>query len=251
MIGRDTGSLQQEFAIVELAPGGHVERHVHAYEEALFVLEGTVTLSVAGADEELATNDYGLLEYGVPHALRNAGDAPARWLEVAAPPPDAEGLDDTVFVGDAVAGAETETPFRRGRFEESQLPEASGQLGLAGFAGGNVGGARLRMLIDREFGATQLNLLLLEYVPGGNIKEHDHAFEEAFFFLSGEVEATLEGKTQTMRGGDYFWSSAQSMHALANRSDAPVRWLETQIPQPPPRFAARFKGDWERLAEPH
>ena len=37
------------------------------------------------------------------------------------------------------------------------------------------------------------------------------------------------------------------MHALANRSAEPVRWLETQVPQPPSRHQARFKGDWERL----
>jgi quercetin dioxygenase-like cupin family protein len=249
LVSRTAGSVQQEVAVVELAPGGSVDRHLHAFEEALFVLGGTVTLAVAGTDAQLAQNDYGLLEHGVPHALRNDSTASARWLEVSAPPPGAGGLQDTLFVGDGVAGSDTETPLRRGRFEENQLPEASGTLGLAGFGGGNVEGARLKMLIDRDFGASQLNLLLLEYVPGGNIKEHDHAFEEAFFFLSGEIEAKLEGETHTLRAGDYCWSSAQSMHALANRSDAPVRWLETQIPQPPQRFAARFKGDWERLTE--
>jgi hypothetical protein len=37
------------------------------------------------------------------------------------------------------------------------------------------------------------------------------------------------------------------MHALRNVSDAPVRWLETQVPQPPSRYQARFVADWRRF----
>jgi hypothetical protein len=37
------------------------------------------------------------------------------------------------------------------------------------------------------------------------------------------------------------------MHALTNRSGESVRWLETQAPQPPPRYQARFVADWERF----
>jgi hypothetical protein len=27
-----------------------------------------------------------------------------------------------------------------------------------------------------------------------------------------------------------------------------VRWLETQVPQPPSRYQARFRNEWERTA---
>jgi hypothetical protein len=55
----------------------------------------------------------------------------------------------------------------------------------------------------------------------------------------------LDGTTYNLRAGDYCWSGAASMHAFTNRSDAPVRWIETQVPQPPSRLQARFRGDWE------
>jgi quercetin dioxygenase-like cupin family protein len=238
-------SPHQTLAIAELAPGGSVERHVHAFEEALFVLAGSLVLSVRERDEELAADDYAYVETGVPHALANRAGEPARWLELSAPPQGAPGLLDTAF--GELEGAEAEVGFVRARFDESELPAPSGALGLAGFAGGNVAGASLKMLIDRAFGASAFNLLFLEYASGGTIKEHDHAFEEAFFFLTGEIEAVLDGQTYTLRAGDFCWSAVQSMHSLTNRSDAPVRWIETQVPQPPPRHAARFKGDWERL----
>ena len=91
--------------------------------------------------------------------------------------------------------------------------------------------------------------MVVQYAPGGFINEHDHAFEEGFFFLEGEVEAGLEDSTHVLQAGDYCWSSVGSMHALHNRSDGIVRWLETQVPQPPSRYQARFVGDWERFLE--
>ena len=127
-----------------------------------------------------------------------------------------------------------------------QLPAPSGAIGLEGFGEANVGGAALKMLVERDNGATQFNLFVVQYQPGGFIKEHDHPFEEAFFFVSGEIEAVLDGETHTLQAGDYCWSSAGSMHAFTNRSDAPVRWLETQVPQPPSRYQARFRNEWER-----
>jgi len=60
--------------------------------------------------------------------------------------------------------------------------------------------------------------------------------------------ALLDGDGHLFGPGDYFWSGVGSAHELTNRSDNPVRWLETQAPQPPSRHQFRYFGDWERLA---
>jgi quercetin dioxygenase-like cupin family protein len=39
--------------------------------------------------------------------------------------------------------------------------------------------------------------MALQYVPGGGIKEHDHAFEEGFFIIEGELEGDLDGELHT------------------------------------------------------
>jgi quercetin dioxygenase-like cupin family protein len=244
LVDRAAGSAHQEIHVAELGPGGSVDRHLHAYEEGLYVLEGALSLGVAGADEELAADDFVFVDAGVPHALRNASQAPARWLKLSAPQSGA-GLDDPAFVGESGEG-ESDGTYRRGHFDVSQLPEPSGAIGLAGFGEANVGGAALKMLIEGATGATQFNLFVVQYQPGGFIKEHDHPFEEAFFFVSGQIEAVLDGQTYALQAGDYCWSSSGSMHAFTNRSDAPVRWLETQVPQPPSRYQARFVQEWER-----
>jgi quercetin dioxygenase-like cupin family protein len=246
IVDRAAGSVHQEIHVVELGAGGGIDRHLHAYEKAVYVLEGALTLSVAGVDEQLGPDDYAFLDAATPHVLRNASDGVVRWIELAGPQP-AIGLDDPVFVEEG-AGEGAEATYHRGHFDPGQLPAPSGAIGLEGFGEANVGGAALKMLVERDNGATQFNLFVVQYQPGGFIKEHDHPFEEAFFFVSGEIEAVLDGETYTLQAGDYCWSSAGSMHAFTNRSDAPVRWLETQVPQPPSRYQARFRNEWERTA---
>lgn len=246
LFGRDAGSAHQEVVIAELEPRGRVEQHLHAFEEAIYVLDGRLVFEAAGAREELVADDYVFVDRAVAHALRNESTGDAQWLEVSAPIPGGA-LDDTVFVeGDAPA-VDADPPYRKAHFDLAELPAPSAAIGLAGFGAANVGGAALKILLGPDTGASQFNLMLVQYAPGGFITEHDHAFEEGFYFIDGEIEAVLEGETHELRGGDYCWSSAGSMHGLRNVSDAPVRWLETQVPQPPSRYQARFVADWRRF----
>ncbi len=248
LVDRATGSTHHAITHLELAAGGRVDRHLHAFEEGIYVLSGSLAVDVAGSREELSADDYLWIELGVPHALENASGSDAAWIEVSAPLPEAD-LEDTFF-SDTVAGATPEVAYRRGHFDVADFPDPTQPLGLAGASGAasaNVGGASVKLLINQDLGASQFVLMTLRYVPGGAIKEHDHAFEEGFFFLEGEIEALLDGETYTLGPGDYCWSSVEGMHALTNRSDAPVRWLETQAPQPPSRQQFRYRGDWERL----
>ena len=245
LFGQAAGSPHQEAVVAELEPGGHVDRLLHAFEKAFYVLAGEVVLEIAGAVETLGSGDYVFVERGVSHGLRNDTAGAARWFEVSAPQPGGA-LEDTVFVDRDRTPDGLEIPYRKGHFDPAGLPEPSSAIGLAGFGAANVGGAALQILVGPDSGASQLNLMVVQYAPGGFITRHDHAFEEGFFFLTGEVEAELDGETHVLRAGDYFWSGVGSMHALTNRSDDTVRWLETQVPQPPSRFQARFVADWER-----
>ena len=246
LVDGQAGSVHQEAVVAELARGGGVDRHLHAFEEAIYVLEGRLTFEAAGSTEQLEADDYVFVDRGVAHELGNGGAGPCRWFEVSAPPPGGD-LDDTVFVAGQAAEPEVATPYRRAHFDVGELPEPSSAIGLAGFGNANVGGASLKILLGPDTGASQFNLMVVQYAKGGFIKRHDHAFEEAFLFLEGEIEAELDDHVHTLAAGDYCWSGVRSMHALANRTDRPVRWLETQVPQPPSRYPARFVADWDRF----
>src|SRR2546430_2709363 len=94
-------------------------------------------------------------------------------------------------------------PYRRNHFKIGELPKPNSAIGLAGFGGANVGGAALKVLVGPDTGASQLNLMVVQYASGGFIKRHDHAFKETFLFLEGEIEAELDDHVHTLAAGDY------------------------------------------------
>jgi quercetin dioxygenase-like cupin family protein len=105
------------------------------------------------------------------------------------------------------------------------------------------------MLVDQRLDAVLANMFMVEYQPGGVAHPHDHPFEETYYFLEGEIEAVADGKRYTLRPGDLFWTGVGASHAFYNKTDATVRWLETQSPQPPARHSYRFSRDWDYLAK--
>jgi mannose-6-phosphate isomerase-like protein (cupin superfamily) len=79
-----------------------------------------------------------------------------------------------------------------------------------------------------------------QYV-GAKIDPHDHTFEESYFFVSGRVRATAEGKTYDLGPGDAIWTGVGCLHSFENAGAEPVRWIETQAPLPPAREVFRFE----------
>jgi quercetin dioxygenase-like cupin family protein len=108
-------------------------------------------------------------------------------------------------------------------------------------------GITLKMLVDERLDAHLSTMFMVEYQPGGVAQPHDHPLEEAYVVLAGEVEAVADDERYTLRAGDVFWTGVGCIHAFHNTSDRPVRWLETQAPQPPSRHSYRFERDWDYL----
>jgi mannose-6-phosphate isomerase-like protein (cupin superfamily) len=49
--------------------------------------------------------------------------------------------------------------------------------------------------------------------------------------------------------GDIAWAGVGCPHSFRNLGGGPLRWLETQAPQPPRRHSYRFARDWDYLRE--
>jgi quercetin dioxygenase-like cupin family protein len=109
-------------------------------------------------------------------------------------------------------------------------------------------GVYLKWLLDENVGTVHHRLLFIEYQPGVSIGLHDHAFEEAYFILSGEVQATLDGQVYRAKAGDVLWTGVGCVHSFANLGTEPVRWLETFAPQPPKENVFRFVAEWDARA---
>jgi quercetin dioxygenase-like cupin family protein len=254
-----------------LAPGGWLRRHVHSFEEALYVLDGELILEIDGRVHRLVAGDFGLMNVGVRHTLANARGGQVRWLSVNSPlrlPPDGD-RRDTFFEGGAVDVATLDGAAQRPTFGDPTLrlvghydgtPPQAEALRLDDPARGRrpagmdtaltvYSGISVKMLVDRVFGADLLTMFTVDYEPGGSAQQHDHPFEETYVFLAGEVEAELDGEHHVLRAGDVVFAGVGSVHGFYNTGAGRVRWIETQAPQPPTRHSYRWLPHWTRFEE--
>jgi len=252
LVNRATGSVHTGLSINELTAGGHVDPHVHAFEESFYILSGEAVFTINGTSWALRPGDYGTAKVGTLHSW-HATSGPVRWLQMASPQPKPPGAErDTFFARNGTPPASaTHLDLAHlqdsllGHFDVSQIPPPGQRQG----AGQGLEGVFLKWLVDEAFGAIHHRLLFIEYQPGVSIARHDHTFEEAYFILEGEVEGTCDGQTYRAKAGDFFWTGVGCVHTFVNHSGAPVRWLETFSPQPPRDNVFRFMADWDKRAK--
>jgi quercetin dioxygenase-like cupin family protein len=252
LVDERCGSVHTGLSMNELARDGVVFPHAHSFEEGFYILSGRAVVSVEDRSYVLTAGDFGAVKVGTPHSWRNADSEPTRWLQMAAPQPKPAAAErDTFFLKDrTVPGAPQ--PLHEasahgdllGHFDAGQIPQ--GEDGR--MAAGGLKGVFLKWLIDEKFGARHHRMLFIEYQPGVSIGLHDHTFEESYFILSGEVEATLDGRRYVAGPGTVLWTGVGCVHAFANTGSEPVRWLETFSPQPPAENVFRFVAEWEQRA---
>ena len=270
LVGPPEGSVHTELAVGALAPSGWLARHVHSFEESLYVLEGELILELDQQVHRLVPGDYALMPIGVPHTLVSDGSQGVRWLSVNTPPRRAAdaAVADTLFAASApdvaalVAAAKRPAvgvPTTRWVGHYEGTPPQLEALALNDSARGRepagmdtallaYSGISVKMLVDGHLGASLLTMFTVDYEPGAAAQAHDHPFEETYFFLAGEVEAELDGVLYTLRAGDVVFAGVGSVHGFWNEGAGRVRWIETQAPQPPSRHAYRWETSWRRLA---
>jgi quercetin dioxygenase-like cupin family protein len=248
------------FGVCELDPGGSVAAHVHSFEESFHVLDGEAVVETSEGATLLRPGDYGLVPVGVPHAWRNPGAVPARWADMLAPQPRSRLGGDTVFVGppggERPHAVDPRDPRNRryGHIDPANMdPGKQSQELLAVSASMRTAllvysGITVKMMVDSDLGAQLQTMFMVQYEPSGVAGTHDHPFEETYMILEGEVDASFDGERHRLGPGDIAWAGVGCVHGFANPADRPVRWLETQAPQPPARHSYRFTRDWEYLA---
>ncbi|MET7686614.1 cupin domain-containing protein [Streptomyces sp. NPDC005483] len=261
LVGEADGSTHTGFGVCELRPDGSLAAHVHSYEESFHVLDGTVVLDVPEGSYLLEEGDYGLLPTGVPHAWRGAGDGVAHWADMLAPVPRARYGYDTQAVPPwpvrPPVRIDVRDPRTRsfGHIEPAQMdPGKQSQDLLAVSASMRTAllvysGITVKMMVDSDLGAVASTMFMVQYAPDGVAGTHDHPFEETYLFLEGEADAVFDGTRHRLGPGDCAWAGAGCVHGFSNAGDGPLRWLETQAPQPPARHSYRFTRDWEYLKE--
>ncbi|GAA4450282.1 cupin domain-containing protein [Phytohabitans houttuyneae] len=255
------GAVHTGFAVCELAPGASVPSQVNWFEESVFLLSGSAVMDTPGGSYRLEPGDYGLVNTGVPYAWRNLGDEPARWAQMQAPQPRGRMGGDTLPVALATPGPVLPVDPRDPRNQtfghiapQHMEPGKQSQDLLAVSASMRTAllvysGITVKMMVDSDLGADLSTMFMVQYQPDGVAGAHDHPFEETYLILEGATDATFDGERYRLEVGDVAWAGVGCVHGFANAGAGPVRWLETQAPQPPPRHSYRFARDWTYLVE--
>jgi quercetin dioxygenase-like cupin family protein len=261
VVDEAAGGVQMGFRVSRLEPGGHVAAHLHSFEETLYVIEGDLVADTAEGSHALTAGDYGLFPVATPHSLRNRSQQPAVFAEMRAPLPRERFGYDTYFVSPLGEREATPIDVRDPRTvsfghidPENMDPAMQTQDRLALSASMRTAllvysGITVKMMIDSDLGADLSTMFMVQYVPGGFAGPHDHPLEEAYLILEGEVEARFNGAAYRLGPGDVAWAGVGCVHEFRNVGSGPVRWLETQAPQPPPRHSYRFRRDWSYLED--
>jgi len=260
-VSEDDHAVHTGFLIAELDPGGWIPWHVHSYEESYYVVTGTGVVDTAEGSFRLREGGYGVVPVGMPHRLRNDSELAVRWAEMQAPMPRSAYQDDTFLITGPVYGEAADVDVRdpRNRYfgritpshmdatkQSQDLLEVTASMRTALLV---YGGINVKMMVDSDLGAQLATMFMVHYDPDGATGPHDHPFEETYFFLEGQAEATFDGEPVVLGAGDIAWAGVGCPHSFRNLGGGPLRWLETQAPQPPRRYSYRFARDWDYLRE--
>jgi mannose-6-phosphate isomerase-like protein (cupin superfamily) len=260
-VGEDDHAVHTGFMISELDAGGSLPWHVHSFEESFYVVFGGAVIDTAEGTFRLSEGGYGVVPIAMPHRWRNESGAAVRWAEMQAPAPRSAYQEDTFVVPglthEPTVDVDVRDPRNRyfGRITPSQMdPTRQSQDLLEVTASMRTallvyGGINVKMMVDSDLGAQLSTMFMVQYDPDGATGPHDHPFEETYYFLEGQAEATFDGKPVILGAGDIAWAGVGCPHSFRNIGGRPLRWLETQAPQPPRRHSYRFARDWDYLRE--
>ena len=260
-VGEDDHAVHTGFMISELDAGGEIPWHVHSFEESFYLVSGTGVIDTSEGSFRVSAGGYGVVPIAMPHRWRNDSDLPVQWAEMQAPAPRSAYQEDTFVVSgpnyeDAV-DIDVRDPRNRyfGKITAWQMDPAKQSQDLLEVTASMrtallvYGGINVKMMVDSDLGAQLATMFMVQYDPNGATGPHDHPFEETYFFLEGQAEATFDGKPVVLGAGDIAWAGVGCPHSFRNLGGGPLRWLETQAPQPPRRYSYRFARDWDYLRE--
>ena len=92
-------------------------------------------------------------------------------------------------------------------------------------------GARMRMLVGPQDGASNFHMRQFEIEPGGYTPHHQHDYEHEILILAGEGVARSGAGDRPFRAGDVIFVPPNEMHQFRNTGRDPLKFI-CLIPAP-------------------
>jgi (S)-ureidoglycine aminohydrolase len=206
VLARPLSGFAETFSqyIVEVSPGGGSDRPETdpQAEGVLFVVEGSVVLTLGTDEHLLETGGYAFLPAGSAWTLRNRGAQPSRfhWVRKAYEPVDGLDAPDAFVTSDAAV-----TPI--------PMPGTNGAWATSRFA-------------DPDDLRHDMHVNIVTFAPGGVIPfAETHVMEHGLYVLEGKAVYRLNEDWVEVQEGDFMWLRAFCPQACYAGGPGPFRYL--------------------------
>lgn len=189
VLSRPLSGFAETFSqyIMEVQPGGGSDRPEPdaGAEGVLFVMEGEITVTLAGAAHRLQAGGYAFLPPGSGWTLRNAGGQPARFHWVRKRYEKVDGID---------------MPEAFFRNEQDVVP-----LSMPGTAGRWA----TTRFVDPDDVRHDMHVNIVTFEPGAVIPfAETHVMEHGLYVLEGKAVYRLNQDWVEVEAGDFMWLRA-------------------------------------------
>lgn len=206
VLARPLSGFAETFSqyIMEVSPGGGSERPEPdpEAEGVLFVVEGEMTLTLAGERHRMVPGGYAFLPPGSKWQLRNESDAPVRfhWVRKAY---------------ERVEGIEVPEPFvvNENDIAPNEMPGTEGRWATTRF-------------VDPEDVRHDMHVNIVTFQPGAVIPfDETHVMEHGLYVLEGKAVYHLNQEWVEVEAGDFMWLRAFCPQACYAGGPGPFRYL--------------------------
>jgi (S)-ureidoglycine aminohydrolase len=206
MLSRPLSGFAETFSqsIVELAPGGGSDRPEPDAEAegALFVVAGSVDVTIASAQHALAPGGFAFLPAGTAWSVRNSGSEPAsfHWIRKRFQAVDGLTPPDPVVLNEQ-------------DLEPVAMPDTDG------------GWATTRMIDPADI-RYDMHVNIVTFAPGAVIPfAETHVMEHGLYMLQGKGVYRLNQDWVEVEAGDFLWLRAFCPQACYAGGPEPFRYL--------------------------
>jgi (S)-ureidoglycine aminohydrolase len=189
VIARPLSGFAETFSqyIVEVSPGGGSDRPEldPAAEGVVFVVGGTLSVTIAGSRNELGPGGYAFVPPGTDWQVRNDGGEPARFHWVRKAYERVEGIE----VPEAFVTNEVDVPG-------GEMPGTEGRWCTQRF-------------VDPADVRHDMHVNIVSFEPGGVIPfPETHVMEHGLYVLEGKAVYLLNNDWVEVQEGDFMWLRA-------------------------------------------
>ncbi|WP_311944208.1 bifunctional allantoicase/(S)-ureidoglycine aminohydrolase [Halomonas piscis] len=190
--------------IMEVQPGGGSDKPEPdpQAEAVLFVVEGEVSLTLAGEKHTMTPGGYAFIPPGTDWQLRNEAGEPVRFHWIRKAYEFVDGID----VPEAFVVNEND-------IEPTPMPDTDGRWATTRF-------------VDPEDVRHDMHVTIVTFQPGGVIPfDETHIMEHGLYVLEGKAVYHLNQDWVEVEAGDFMWLRAFCPQACYAGGSGPFRYL--------------------------